>query len=209
MASRSIACLSLALLLASPGAIAAIPTSPATATAASELTNDHSALAQADSLFEAGSRAFRQKHPEQAMQYWHEAALLGHARAQYNLGSGYASGTGVPLDYSRAAHWWRKAALQGSTDAQYNLGVMNFEGRGMPKNYAKAMRWWYLAAMSGDPASMFRLGWMSAAGEGDEVNLADARWWWERSANLGFAPAIKALEILRRSPLAGRSRPRP
>lgn len=206
MVSRSVVRLSSAMMLAgalfaaNSSLIAAAPAVPvSTTTVDTELGNDHSSSAQAERLYLAGSRAFQEGDPERAMHYWHEAALLGHIRAQYNLGSGYASGTGLPKDYRRAAHWWRQAALQGSTDALYNLGVMNYEGRGMERNYVKAKHWWRLAASKGDPASMFRLGWLAAAGEGEVIDMAEARLWWERSASHGFPPAIKALEALRAS----------
>lgn len=210
MLSRSVVRLSSAvvlagvLLAANSSLIAAVSAVPVSTTAIdTELVTDHSNSAHADRLYLAGSRAFREGQPERAMHDWHEAALLGHARAQYNVGSGYASGTGLPKDYRRAAYWWGQAAQQGNTDAIYNLGVMNYEGRGMERNYAKAKHWWRLAAIKGDPASMFRLGWLAAAGEGEIIDMAEARLWWERSASLGFQPAIKALEVLQREKAAG------
>lgn len=205
MVNQSIVRMSLATLLAgtmlaaSAGSAAALPgRTGATSGADTELLTDHSHTAEANRLFEAGAQAFRQAHPEQAMDHWHEAALLGHERAQYNLGSGYASGTGLPRDFERAAYWWRQAALQGNIDALYNLGVLNYEGRGMKRDVVKAKHWWRRAAQQGDPASMFRLGWLAASGEGEISDMAEARLWWEQSARLGFAPAIKALEILNR-----------
>ena len=195
----SIALLASTMLVACAEIAAAVPDkSPVPASADTELRTDHSHTAQANKLFEAGAQAFRQDHPDRAMHHWHEAALLGHERAQYNLGSGYASGTGLPRDFERAAYWWRQAALQGNTDALYNLGVLNYEGRGMKRDVVKAKLWWRRAALQGDAASMFRLGWLAATGDGEISDMAEARIWWQQSASLGFAPAIKALEILDR-----------
>lgn len=195
----SVALLASVMLAACAEIAAAVPDKfLAPAGADAELLADHSHTAQANKLFEAGAQAFRQDHPDQAMHHWHEAALLGHERAQYNLGSGYASGTGLPRDFERAAYWWRQAALQGNTDALYNLGVLNYEGRGMKRDVVRAKHWWRRAAQQGDPASMFRLGWLAATGDGEISDMAEARLWWEQSARLGFAPAIKALEILNR-----------
>ncbi|OGI41390.1 MAG: hypothetical protein A2140_02115 [Candidatus Muproteobacteria bacterium RBG_16_62_13] len=194
-----LALLAVTMLTACAEVAAAVPeTTTRPAGVDNELLAGHSHAAQANKLFEAGAQAFRQNHPDQAMHHWHEAALLGHERAQYNLGSGYASGTSLPRDFERAAYWWRQAALQGNTDALYNLGVLNYEGRGMERSVAKAKHWWRRAARQGDPASMFRLGWLAATGDGEISDMAEARLWWEQSAHLGFAPAIKALEILNR-----------
>lgn len=206
MVSQSIVRMSLVTLLASSmlaacaEIAAAVPGKTGVTSGADiKLLTDHSHTAQANRLFAAGAQAFRQDQPDQAMHHWHEAALLGHERAQYNLGSGYASGTGLPRDFERAAYWWRQAALQGNTDALYNLGVLNYEGRGMKRDVVKAKHWWRRAAHQGDPASMFRLGWLAASGEGEISDMAEARLWWEQSARLGFTPAIKALEILDRA----------
>ena len=194
-----VALFAVTMLTACAEIAAAVPeTSAVPAGADTELLADHGRTAEANKLFEAGAQAFRQDHPDRAMHHWHEAALLGHERAQYNLGSGYASGTGLPRDFERAAYWWRQAALQGNTDALYNLGVLNYEGRGMKRDVVKAKHWWRRAALQGDAASMFRLGWLAATGDGEISDMAKARLWWELSAKLGFAPAIKALEILNR-----------
>ena len=45
-------------------------------------------------------------------------AEQGDAIAQYNLGSMYATGDGVPEDRAEAARWFRLAAEQGLADAQ-------------------------------------------------------------------------------------------
>ena len=49
------------------------------------------------------------------------AAGQGFAAAQYNLGTLYENGDGVPQDKSEAAKWYRAAAEQGDEDAQFNL----------------------------------------------------------------------------------------
>ena len=45
------------------------------------------------------------------------AAEQGHMYAQFNLGSSYANGDGVPQDMVEAEKWYRKAAEQGYEDA--------------------------------------------------------------------------------------------
>ena len=50
--------------------------------------------------------------------------LVEDPRAQYNRGTYYWYGRGVPQDYVEAANWFRKAADRGYAEAQYRLGQM-------------------------------------------------------------------------------------
>src|SRR5690606_10451302 len=47
-------------------------------------------------------------------------ALAGDSVAQYNLGSLYYRGQGVPQNHVEAARWYRRAADQGLAEAQYD-----------------------------------------------------------------------------------------
>ena len=49
------------------------------------------------------------------------AAEQGHAEAQFNLGSMYEEGRGVPPDEKAAIRWYALAAKQGRADAKVNL----------------------------------------------------------------------------------------
>jgi TPR repeat protein len=51
-------------------------------------------------------------------------AEQGDAKAQFYLGWKYASGLGVPKDYSKAVDCYRKSAMQGYAVGQYSLGCM-------------------------------------------------------------------------------------
>ena len=56
---------------------------------------------------------------------WHrKAADQGLADAEANLGTMYASGSGVTQDYGLEVVWLRKAADQGHVLAQINLIVL-------------------------------------------------------------------------------------
>jgi len=91
-------------------------------------------------------------HYASAVEWFRKAADQGHALAQYNLGSMYLSGQGVPQDYAEAVKWYRKAADQGFAPAQYNLGLMYDNGQGVPQDYVQAHKWLNLA-VSRYPAS--------------------------------------------------------
>ena len=81
-----------------------------------------------------------------AMRLIRPLADQGNAYAQYELGSMYVNGQGVPEDYAEAAKWFRLAADQGNAKAQFGLGLMYYNGRGVVQNYAEAMKWYRRAA---------------------------------------------------------------
>ena len=83
------------------------------------------------------------------MKWFRLAADQGHASAQFNLGSIYDGGEGVPQDNAEAARWYRLAAEQGNASAQTNLGVMYYEGSGLPRDYVAAYAWFNIAAAAG------------------------------------------------------------
>jgi uncharacterized protein len=79
-------------------------------------------------------------------------AEQGNAEAQFNLGSLYYQGRGVPQDYKEAAQWMRKAAEQGHVFAQVTLGSLYAEGvRGVIlKDHSQALMWFIFASARGD-----------------------------------------------------------
>jgi TPR repeat protein len=91
-------------------------------------------------------------------------ANRGHANAQYNLGTLYQVGQGVPQNYKEAVKWFRKAAIQGNDSAQYNLGVMYQKRQGVDQNYEKAFEWFSKAAIKGIDTAQFNLGLMYQKG---------------------------------------------
>ena len=69
------------------------------------------------------------------------AAEQGEASAQFNLGSRYNNGEGVPQDYQEAMKWFRLAAEQGDADAQFNLGFRYGNGEGVLQDDQEAVKW--------------------------------------------------------------------
>src|ERR1700686_5757150 len=70
-------------------------------------------------------------------------------QAQFNRGTDYWYGDGVPQDYVEAANWYRKAAERGYAEAQYRLGQMLAIGQGIPQDDAGAANWYRKAAEQG------------------------------------------------------------
>ncbi len=118
-----------------------------------------------------------------------KAAERGDARAQYNLGSLYEDGRGVPQDSAQAAVWYRKAAEQGDADAQFNLGVLYDNGIGVPQDYAQAAVWYRKAAEQGDADAQNSLGLLYSNGQGVPQDYAQAYFWFDLGAAAGTPDA--------------------
>jgi clan AA aspartic protease (TIGR02281 family) len=89
---------------------------------------------------QSGCAALQRARNVTAMGWWRKAADQGYTIAQYNLGTMYEHGEGVPKDYAEAAIWYRKAADQGDADAKKNLATLydRFPRAQWPKPVAAA-----------------------------------------------------------------------
>ena len=58
--------------------------------------------------------------------------------AQYNLGTYYANGCGIPQSWDLAAYWFGLSAEQGYAEAQRSLADCYEKGRGVPKDLNRA-----------------------------------------------------------------------
>jgi TPR repeat protein len=81
----------------------------------------------ADALFNLG-QYFRkgigiEPDLEQARHFYQQAAELGHAGAQLNLGTLYYFVSAEP-DLEKVRYWWQQAAEQGEPSAQYQLAIL-------------------------------------------------------------------------------------
>ena len=104
---------------------------------------------------------------EKAFEYYEQAAHLGFAKAQYNLGIMYAKGQGVEQSYETAAALYAQAVQQGYTFAMYNLGLLYANGQGVEQSYEKAAQLYEQAAQQGHPSAMFNLGILYVKGQGE------------------------------------------
>ncbi|MFK8284951.1 hypothetical protein ACI75W_09130, partial [Capnocytophaga canis] len=78
----------------------------------------------AEALYKQAVLHSHKNEHEKAFELFLESANKGHSGAQYDLGSMYYYGDGVPQDYYEAVKWYRKAAEQGNASGQNNLGLM-------------------------------------------------------------------------------------
>ena len=110
----------------------------------------------------------------------------GDAKAQYELGRAFFSGTlGVAKDEAEAVKWFRKAAEQNVADAQFSLGVCYANGRGVTKDDAEAVKWFRKAAEQNDAGAQAALGVRYAKGQGVAKNKAEAVKWYRKAAEQG------------------------
>lgn len=103
-----------------------------------------------------------------------DKALRGDMTAQYNMGSMYSIGEGVPQDYNQAFNWFEKAAKQGHIESAHNIGLLYEKGRGAPKDYKQAVNWYKRAAAAGYGDSQLNLGVMYSKGIGVERDVKKA-----------------------------------
>ena len=128
------------------------PTILVTAVLLATAVADLGALAQdrSDSAIDSAiATALRTGDFRQTAVFLERMAKVGNAAAQYQLGSLYRSGRGVPQDDALAFQWMKAAAEHGHVRAQFNLGSMYLTGRGVARDLGKGRTWLEKAAAMG------------------------------------------------------------
>ncbi|XP_031286164.1 F-box protein At1g70590-like [Pistacia vera] len=92
--------------------------------------------------------------PEEAEKWLYQAALAGHARAQYQLALCLHKGCGL----QQAARWYLKAAEGGYLRAMYNTSLCYSAGKGLPLSHRQARKWMKRAADRGHRKAQFEHG---------------------------------------------------
>jgi hypothetical protein len=96
------------------------------------------------------------------MRWFGTDVRLSKARADSmcNLGRLYATGTGIPKDYSQALVFLTRAAQLGDAESQFLLGMMYYEGKGVTRDVDEAIHWLIEAAQRGSELAKNNLGVM-------------------------------------------------
>jgi len=84
-----------------------------------------------------------------ALELFHRAAELGHAKACCNIGWAYDNGYFVDVDKTKAVHYYELAAMDGCVIARYNLGLME-----KADNVNRALKHHMIATSSGFAESL-------------------------------------------------------
>ncbi|KAL0073571.1 hypothetical protein F4703DRAFT_1745939 [Phycomyces blakesleeanus] len=168
------------------------------------LTNDHKIRVPEETILAYGG-------PGIAVEYFEQAASLGHLESSIKLGKIYEYGYHMaPVDYARCFGYYESAARRNSPEAMLGLSCLANQGnRGpgdndlhgrlgrdtsgwlatTPPNEDTAFYWCQLAAKKQYPEAMFLLGWYYEAGIGvlRDYDLAQA--YYQKAAKKGHEGA--------------------
>jgi TPR repeat protein len=135
-----------------------------------------------------------QPNGKESIRWLSEAANLGYAPAEYELGRIYLYGRGIEADYAQALLWERKAAEQGDPRAQLRLAQALENGDGIPKDEQEARLWYTKAGVQNVPEAQLRLGHIYA--QQVPEHCREAKEWYGRAALTGDAEPMNELGTL-------------
>lgn len=130
------------------------------------------------------------------LNWYHQQAEAGNARAQFLLAIKFETGTDVTKNLSRAADLYELSARQGLTDAQFKLATILETGRGRPADLAAAETWYRAAALQAHSSAQFNLGVMLLNQARTEDEAAEALSWLVRASRAGLSPAMRLVDQL-------------
>ena len=164
------------------------PTSTSDASSkAGKTTDDNSTPKE---LYSLGYSYYEKGYYEQAVNFFRQAAELGHDGALSMIGFCYYNGIGVARDYSEAVKWFRKSAEQGNAFAQFHLGCSYENGQGVSRDYGEAMKWYRKAADQGNILAQNMLGFCYENGRRVSRDYGEAVKWYRKAAEQGDAYAL-------------------
>jgi len=145
-------------------------------------------------IFTTGAEALQQavgntKSPQVDIPSLQQQADRGDAKAKYQLGWSYMTGTGVTQNFAEAAKYYRQAAAQSSPDAEFALGYLYEQGKGVLRDYRHAVVYYTAAAGQGHLTAENNLGSMYEYGRGVHKNLRQAEHWYQMAAERGDVTA--------------------
>ena len=124
------------------------------------------------------------------------AALANDPAAEYELGTRYAEGRGVPQNLQEAGRWFERAANAGFVPAQFRLASLNEKGEGRKKDVQTARRLYLAAANKGHAKAMHNLAVLHAEGIDGKPNYKAAVEWFGKAAAHGVTDSQYNLAVL-------------
>jgi len=106
-------------------------------------------------------------------------AAAGDLQAQFELGSRYSNGRGIPRNDREAREWLRRAAGNGHREAQRLLALNLYRGDNVGLAQEEALIWTRHLAEAGDLPGQVMLAYMYGNGEGAERNLVQSYVWYD------------------------------
>ena len=108
-------------------------------------------------LNEQSKKLIETQEFDKAVPILKQAAELGNAESQYNLGYCYQSGIGVEQSSEKAIEWYSKSAEQGWNDGLYAMMMAYGSGNGVQQDFNKAFSFALKCAENGDGTCMFNV----------------------------------------------------
>lgn len=131
-----------------------------------------------------------------AIEQFRPLVAEGYAPAQYQMGTVYQHGYGVPKDGLKALELFELAASQNYSDAQFELALIYSEGKLVKQDLKKAYQLTFQAAKKGLASAQFNLAVMLANGTGTEQDDFKASRWYQSAADQNHALAQYNLALL-------------
>lgn len=125
----------------------------------------------ATELNEQSKKFIETKEFDKALPLLKQAAQLGNAESQYNLGYCYEAGIVVPKNAEKAMEWYYESAEQGYNDALYKMMMAYGTGNGADLNHELAFQYATKCANNNDATCMFNLINCYKQGMGTAVDL--------------------------------------
>ncbi|QUD89171.1 tetratricopeptide repeat protein [Phenylobacterium montanum] len=144
---------------------------------------------------EDGKAAFEHGDYATAIKLLLPLARSGDASAQYDVGTLYINGLGVPQNLVEGQKWLHRAADQGLAEAQSNIGSLYDRGLGVNPDPVAAASWYRKAADQGYDEAQFNLAVFYRDGRGVSQDYSLAAEWWQKAADKGYADAQYALSL--------------
>jgi len=124
------------------------------------------------------------QNPEEALRWYRKAAQTDPS-SMVDLGRLYATGMGVPQDYSEAAKWYGKAIELHVYAPSYDLGLLYEKGLGVPQDRQKAMELYFYAAANGLSGAQQKLFALYEADLNLPSDPSQVIAWYEAAAEAG------------------------
>jgi localization factor PodJL len=120
----------------------------------------------------------------------------GNPAAAYEMGSRFAEGRGVSVNFQQAALWFDRAAKAGSVSGLFRLAVLYERGQGVAKDLQEARRLYLAAADKGHTKAMHNLAVMYVQAIDGKPDFATAARWFRKAANYGVTDSQYNLGVL-------------
>jgi TPR repeat protein len=138
----------------------------------------------ASELNEQAKKLIETQEFEKAVPILKQAAELGNAESQYNLGYCYRAGSGIEQNIEKGIYWFSKSADQGFNDGLYQMMMAYGNGDGVEQNYNKAYEYGLKCAENGDGTCMWNVINCYYSGMGVEKNMDKMLEWATRLGKL-------------------------